>query len=57
MYIISNYLSIIIVIGIIDNLAADYPTQFFLMWQAQWCPQSSSTTAARRPRLSKRQAS
>ena len=31
MYIISNYLSIIIVIGIIDNLAADYPTQFFLM--------------------------
>ena len=37
MYIISNYLSIIIVIGIIDNLAADYPTQFFLMSDVTRC--------------------
>ena len=40
MYIISNYLSIIIVIGIIDNLAANYPTQFFLMGQSPWRAQA-----------------
>ena len=56
MYIISNYLSIIKVIGIIDNLAADYPTQFFLMYMGM-LPIMTHTNYSRVPCPAKKQPS